>query len=68
MSKIETMKKNYEVKNVITLSEDDIDVNASVGNDEKSLYITGVGKQADGLVTLLNLQGVIVEKENAEKQ
>lgn len=57
-----------EVKNVITLSEDDIDVNASVGNDEKSLYITGVGKQADGLVTLLNLQGVIVEKENAEKQ
>ena len=57
-----------EVKNVITLSEDDIDINTSVGNDEKSVYITGVGKQADGLVTLLNLQGVIVEKENAEKQ
>lgn len=57
-----------EVKNVITLGEDDIDVNASIGNDEKSLYISGVGKQPDGLVTLLNLQGVIVEKDNADKQ
>lgn len=57
-----------EVKNVITLGEDDIDVNASIGNDEKSLYISGVGKQLDGLVTLLNLQGVIVEKDNADKQ
>ena len=56
-----------EVKNVITLSEDDIDINTSVGNDEKSSYITGVGKQAEGLVTLLNLQGVIIEKEAAEK-
>lgn len=56
-----------EVKNVITLSDEDIDVNTSVGNDEKSGYITGVGKQAEGLVTLLNLQGVIVEKENTEK-
>ena len=57
-----------EVKNVITLGEDDIDVNASIGNDEKSLYISGVGKQPDGLVTLLNLQGVIIEKDNADKQ
>jgi len=56
-----------EVKNVITLSEDDIDVNTSVGNDEKSAYITGVGKQAEGLVTLLNLQGVIIDKENVDK-
>ena len=56
-----------EVKNVITLSEEDIDVNTSVGNDEKSAYITGVGKQAEGLVTLLNLQGVIVDKENVDK-
>lgn len=56
-----------EVKNVITLSEEEIDVNTSVGNDEKSAYITGVGKQAEGLVTLLNLQGVIVDKENADK-
>ena len=56
-----------EVKNVITLSDDDIDVNTSVGNDEKSQFITGVGKQESGLITLLNLQGVIIEKENADK-
>jgi len=56
-----------EVKNVITLSDDDIDINTSVGNDEKNAYITGVGKQPEGLVTLLNLQGVIVEKESADK-
>lgn len=56
-----------EVKNVITLSDDDIDINTSVGNDEKSSYITGVGKQTEGLVTLLNLHGVIIEKDAAEK-
>jgi len=56
-----------EVKNVITLSEEDIDINTSVGNDDKSAYIIGVGKQEQGLVTLLNLQGVIVDKENADK-
>jgi len=56
-----------EVKNVITLSEEDIDINTSVGNDEKSAYITGVGKHEQGLVTLLNLQGVIVDRENADK-
>ena len=56
-----------EVKNVITLSEEDIDVNTSVGNDEKAAYITGVGKQEHGIVSLLNLQGVIVDKENADK-
>jgi len=56
-----------EVKNVITLSDDDIDINTSVGNDEKNAYITGVGKQPEGLVTLLNLQGVIVEKESTDK-
>lgn len=56
-----------EVKNVITLSDEDIDVNTSVGNDEKSGYITGVGKQESGLVTLLNLPGVIIDKDNADK-
>lgn len=57
-----------EVKNVITLSDDEIDVNTSVSNDEKSAFVIGVGKQESGLVTLLNLQGVIIEKEVVEKQ
>ena len=57
-----------EVKNVITLSDDEIDVNTSVSNDEKSAFVIGVGKQESGLVTLLNLHGVIIEKETVEKQ
>ena len=56
-----------EVKNVITLSDEDVDINTSVGNDEKSGYIIGVGKLEDSLVTLLNLQGVIIDKEYADK-
>lgn len=56
-----------EVKNVITLGDDQIDINTSVGNDEKALYTLGVGKQPEGLVTLLNLQGVIIDKENADR-
>ena len=56
-----------EVKNVITLEDEDVDINTSVGNDEKSAFITGVGKLESGLVTLLNLQGVIVDKEYADK-
>jgi len=56
-----------EVKNVITLSDEDIDMNTTTGNDDKAIYTTGVGKMETGLVTLLNLQGVIVEKESVEK-
>ena len=56
-----------EVKNVITLSDEDIDMNTTTGNDDKAIYTTGVGKMETGLVTLLNLQGVIVEKETTEK-
>lgn len=56
-----------EVKNVIMLDESDIDANSNAGNDEKAAFINGVGKHEEGLVTLLNLNGVIVEKEMAEK-
>ena len=56
-----------EVKNVITLSDEDIDTNTTTGNDDKAIYTTGVGKMENGLVTLLNLQGVIVEKEAVDK-
>lgn len=56
-----------EVKNVITLDEEEIDRFTASGNDEKAAYISGVGKHAEGLVTLLNLNTVIIEKEAAEK-
>ncbi len=52
-----------EVKEVITLSADNID-KATNGNDEKSLYLSGVGKQPDGLVSLLNIPAVVVERDS----
>ena len=33
-------------------------------NDIDIQYLSGVGKHADGLITLLNIATVIVEKEN----
>jgi purine-binding chemotaxis protein CheW len=56
-----------EVKNVIMLQESDVDKISGNQNDEKAIYMTGVGKHPEGLVTLLNLQGVIVDKETVEK-
>lgn len=52
-----------EVKEVITLSEESID-RITGGNDERSAYLVGVGKQPDGLVSLLNIPAVVVEKES----
>jgi len=53
-----------EVKNVVELSEDEIERFVSTDNDEKSTYLSGVGKKDDGLISLLNLHNVIIEKEN----
>ncbi len=55
-----------EVKNVITLSDADID-HVTNTDDEKAIYISGVGKHEEGLVTILNLQNVIVEKDQQDK-
>lgn len=52
-----------EVKEVVTLNEDNIDKTDYNANDEKSLYLSGVGKHEDGLISLLNIAGVIIEKE-----
>lgn len=52
-----------EVKNVVMLEEENIDrVTANANNDEKSVFLAGVGKKDDGLISLLNLQGIIIEK------
>ncbi|MCI8339120.1 MAG: purine-binding chemotaxis protein CheW [Lachnospiraceae bacterium] len=54
-----------EVKEVITLSEEEIDKpDASESNDVNKQYLSGVGKTKEGLVTLLNITSVINEKEN----
>jgi len=48
-----------EVKEVIDLPEEDIQVVSRDANDEKSNYVIGVGKIKSELVTLLNLEGFI---------
>ena len=53
-----------EVKEVITLSEGEIDKpDASESNDVNKQYLGGVGKTKEGLVTLLNINSVINEKD-----
>ena len=50
-----------EVKEVVSLTDEDID--HVVASEEKSTYITGVGKHAKGLVSILNVASVLAEKE-----
>ena len=52
-----------EVKEVVTIESGRIDKIANTGNDDKAAYLTGVGKSGDSLISLLNLQAVIIDKE-----
>ena len=52
-----------EVKEVVTLDDESIDKNSGTANDEKSAFLYGVGKHGDGLISLLNLHSVIIDKE-----
>ena len=52
-----------EVKEVVTIGDDQIDKISSSSNDDKASYLAGVGKHGDGLISLLNLSNVIIEKE-----
>ena len=53
-----------EVKEVVTLYEDSIEKPAAAdAADFKSQYLSGIGKQEDGLISLLNIANVIVDKE-----
>lgn len=52
-----------EVREVVTLDEDSIEKVSYDPNDEKSLYLSGIGKHNGNLISLLNIAGVIVEKE-----
>lgn len=52
-----------EVKEVITLEESMIEKVNHAAGDENSIYLTGVGKQAENLVSILNIAGVICDKE-----
>ncbi len=54
-----------EVKEVVTLSEDAIDkpTSADSSGDTRIQYLSGVGKQENGLISLLNIANVINDKE-----
>jgi len=52
-----------EVREVVTLDEDGIEKVSYDPNDEKSFYLSGIGKHNDNLISLLNIAGIIVEKE-----
>ncbi|MBR6329225.1 MAG: chemotaxis protein CheW [Lachnospiraceae bacterium] len=52
-----------EVKEVVTLDETCIDKVAYDSKDERTNYITGVGKNNGGLISLLDMHLIIGEKE-----
>ena len=53
-----------EVREVVTLDEDSIEnPNSTDSNEVQLQYLSGVGKHEDGLITLLNIASVIIEKE-----
>lgn len=49
------------VREVVTLSEEDKEKIYSDGKDDRAKYISEVGKLPHGLVSLLNVNGVIAE-------
>lgn len=54
-----------EVKEVVTLDESCIDKPTYNASDGKTQYISGIGKPGEGLISLLNIADVIIDKENA---
>lgn len=56
-----------EVKEVVTLEDENIDFTSGISNDDKTAYLYGVGKHGDTLISLLNLQTVIIDKEKESK-
>lgn len=52
-----------EVKEVVTLDEGMIEKVANSAVEDKNGYLSGIGKHNDGLISLLNINGVIMEKE-----
>ena len=51
-----------EVKEVVTLAADEVEKVSYDGKEEKPTFISGVGKHANELISLLDLNAVVVEK------
>lgn len=54
-----------EVREVVNLDEDSIEKTAYDSNDEKGNYISAIGKSNGELISLLDVNAVLSEKENA---
>jgi purine-binding chemotaxis protein CheW len=55
-----------EVREVVNLSSDSIEkvqYDANGANDDKLKYLNGIGKHNNGLISILNIANVIIEKE-----
>lgn len=52
-----------EVKEVVSLGAEDIDKYSPDNRDEKSDFIKGIGKHSEQLISLLDINAVIDEKE-----
>lgn len=53
-----------EVKEVVTLDDSCIEKVTYHASDEKGSYLSGIGKHKDNLVSILNIAGVIIDKES----
>lgn len=52
-----------EVREVVTLGEESIEKpTSSDANDVKTQYLSGIGKHEDGLISLLNISNVIIDR------
>lgn len=56
-----------EVKEVVSLSSDEIEKPSNSSNNEKAKYLLGVGKSNDTLISLLSMHNVIIEKEREKE-
>lgn len=52
-----------EVKEVVTLEDTMIEKVTNGAVEDVNGYLSGIGKYNDGLISLLNISGVIIEKE-----
>ena len=52
-----------EVKEVVNLDDSCIDKPTYNANDNKSRYLSGIGKHSDSLISLLNIADVIIDRD-----
>lgn len=54
-----------EVKEVVTLDSSQIEKVSYENKEERSIFINGIGKYEGGLISLLDLNSVTLDKDNA---